>query len=37
VLVEKRPFVGGRVTQLYKYFPKLCSAPYHGASPAVYS
>ncbi len=24
VLVEKRPFVGGRVTQLYKYFPKLC-------------
>ncbi len=24
VLVEKRPFLGGRVTQLYKYFPKLC-------------
>ncbi len=24
VLVEKRPYVGGRVTQLYKYFPKLC-------------
>src|SRR5210317_1327352 len=24
VLIEKRPFVGGRVTQLYKYFPKLC-------------
>ena len=24
VLVEKRPFIGGRVTQLYKYFPKLC-------------
>ena len=24
VLVEKRPFVGGRVTQLYKYFPKIC-------------
>ena len=24
VLVEKRPFVGGRITQLYKYFPKLC-------------
>lgn len=23
-LVEKRPYVGGRVTQLYKYFPKLC-------------
>ena len=24
VLVEKRPYVGGRITQLYKYFPKLC-------------
>jgi len=24
VMVEKRPYVGGRVTQLYKYFPKLC-------------
>ncbi len=24
VLVEKRPFLGGRVSQLYKYFPKLC-------------
>ncbi len=24
VLVEKRPFLGGRVTQLHKYFPKLC-------------
>ncbi|MCP3665280.1 MAG: CoB--CoM heterodisulfide reductase iron-sulfur subunit A family protein [Gammaproteobacteria bacterium] len=24
VLVEKRPNVGGRVSQLYKYFPKLC-------------
>ena len=24
VLVEKRPYVGGRVTQLFKYFPKLC-------------
>ncbi|MCU7905726.1 MAG: FAD-dependent oxidoreductase [Candidatus Thiodiazotropha sp. (ex Epidulcina cf. delphinae)] len=24
VLVEKRPYVGGRVTQLYQYFPKLC-------------
>lgn len=24
VLVERRPYVGGRVTQLYKYFPKLC-------------
>ncbi len=24
VLVEKRPYLGGRVTQLHKYFPKLC-------------
>jgi len=24
LLVEKGPSVGGRVTQLYKYFPKLC-------------
>jgi quinone-modifying oxidoreductase subunit QmoA len=24
VLVEKNPSVGGRVTQLYRYFPKLC-------------
>jgi len=24
VLVEKNPSLGGRVTQLYKYFPKLC-------------
>jgi quinone-modifying oxidoreductase, subunit QmoA len=24
VLVEQRPYLGGRVTQLYKYFPKLC-------------
>ncbi|GMQ92291.1 MAG: CoB--CoM heterodisulfide reductase iron-sulfur subunit A family protein [Gammaproteobacteria bacterium] len=24
VLVEKNPAVGGRVSQLYKYFPKLC-------------
>jgi len=24
ILVEKRPFIGGRVTQVYKYFPKLC-------------
>jgi len=24
VLVEKRPFLGGRVSQLHKYFPKLC-------------
>jgi quinone-modifying oxidoreductase subunit QmoA len=24
VLVEKRPFLGGRVIQLHKYFPKLC-------------
>jgi quinone-modifying oxidoreductase, subunit QmoA len=25
VLVEERPYRGGRVSQLYKYFPKLCS------------
>ena len=24
ILLEKRPFLGGRVSQLYKYFPKLC-------------
>ncbi len=24
VLVEKRAYLGGRVSQLYKYFPKLC-------------
>lgn len=24
ILIEKRPFIGGRITQLYKYFPKLC-------------
>lgn len=24
ILIEKRPYIGGRVTQLYKYFPKLC-------------
>ncbi|MDH5765674.1 MAG: FAD-dependent oxidoreductase [Gammaproteobacteria bacterium] len=24
ILVEKRPYVGGRISQLYKYFPKLC-------------
>ena len=24
VLVEKRPYLGGRVSQLYRYFPKLC-------------
>lgn len=24
VLVEKRPYLGGRISQLYKYFPKLC-------------
>ena len=24
VLVEKRPYIGGRISQLYKYFPKLC-------------
>jgi len=24
VLVERNPYLGGRVTQLYEYFPKLC-------------
>ncbi|MEJ2717387.1 MAG: FAD-dependent oxidoreductase, partial [Deltaproteobacteria bacterium] len=24
ILVEKEPFLGGRVARLYKYFPKLC-------------
>jgi quinone-modifying oxidoreductase subunit QmoA len=24
VLIEKNPYLGGRVTQLYEYFPKLC-------------
>ena len=24
VLVEKRPYLGGRVAQMYQYFPKLC-------------
>lgn len=24
LLVEKRPYLGGRVVQLYQYFPKLC-------------
>jgi quinone-modifying oxidoreductase subunit QmoA len=24
ILVEQRPFIGGRIAQLYKYFPKLC-------------
>ncbi len=24
VLVEKSPSIGGRVAQLYKYFPKMC-------------
>ncbi|KPL28422.1 MAG: heterodisulfide reductase subunit A, partial [Acidithiobacillales bacterium SM1_46] len=24
VLVEKQPTLGGRVSQLYRYFPKLC-------------
>ncbi len=28
-LVEKNPYVGGRVAQIYNYFPKLCS-PYCG-------
>ncbi len=23
-IVEKRPYIGGRVLQMYKYFPKLC-------------
>jgi len=29
VIVEKEPYLGGRVAQLYKYFPKLCP-PYCG-------
>ena len=24
ILIEKRPYLGGRVVQLYQYFPKLC-------------
>jgi quinone-modifying oxidoreductase subunit QmoA len=24
ILIEKRPYLGGRVAQLYQYFPKLC-------------
>jgi quinone-modifying oxidoreductase subunit QmoA len=24
ILVEKRAYIGGRISQLYKYFPKLC-------------
>ncbi len=24
LLIEKQPYIGGRVTQLYEYFPKLC-------------
>jgi quinone-modifying oxidoreductase subunit QmoA len=24
ILVEKNAYIGGRVTQLHKYFPKLC-------------
>jgi quinone-modifying oxidoreductase subunit QmoA len=24
ILLEQRPYLGGRTTQLYKYFPKLC-------------
>lgn len=24
LLIEKQPYIGGRVIQLYKYFPKLC-------------
>ena len=23
-IVEKNPYLGGRVTRMYKYFPKLC-------------
>jgi quinone-modifying oxidoreductase, subunit QmoA len=29
VLIEKNPYLGGRVAQLYRYFPKLCP-PYCG-------
>ena len=29
VIVEKEPYLGGRVAQLYRYFPKLCP-PYCG-------
>ncbi|MCI4626558.1 MAG: CoB--CoM heterodisulfide reductase iron-sulfur subunit A family protein [Candidatus Magnetoovum sp. WYHC-5] len=29
IIVEKNPYLGGRVAQLYKYFPKLCP-PYCG-------
>lgn len=29
ILIEKRPYLGGRVSQMYKYFPKLCP-PYCG-------
>ena len=29
ILVEKNPYLGGRVTQLTRYFPKLCP-PYCG-------
>lgn len=29
VIVEKNPYLGGRVAQLYRYFPKLCP-PYCG-------
>ena len=29
-LIEKNPYLGGRVAQLYKYFPKLCP-PYSNA------
>ncbi|MCL6106368.1 MAG: CoB--CoM heterodisulfide reductase iron-sulfur subunit A family protein [Actinobacteria bacterium] len=29
VIIEKNPYLGGRVAQLYKYFPKLCP-PYCG-------
>ena len=29
VVIEKEPYLGGRVAQLHKYFPKLCP-PYCG-------
>ena len=29
IIIEKEPYLGGRVAQLYKYFPKLCP-PYCG-------
>ncbi|MEK7817613.1 MAG: FAD-dependent oxidoreductase, partial [Actinomycetota bacterium] len=29
IIVEKNPYLGGRVAQMYRYFPKLCP-PYCG-------